>query len=130
MINDTIDILDVKIINIGIDFKSGFGSNEKGNTQRILQVGKIYNILNPDYKLYLLVRQNENNNYLTKIENSGVWNVIKGNETYNFLSEISGCNATSFIKNEIDFPSDIDKDVYDDIGLSIDNRERYLEWIS
>ena len=26
----------------GIDFKSGFGSNEKGNTERILQVGNAY----------------------------------------------------------------------------------------
>ena len=39
---------------IGIDFKSGFSSNE--NTIRILKVGAAYSFAEIDIKLYLLLR--------------------------------------------------------------------------
>ena len=48
------------------DFKSGFSSNEKGNTNRLLLVGSIYHSLGENEKTLLFVRQNEdqNNHYL------------------------------------------------------------------
>ncbi|MDB9870145.1 hypothetical protein OAD33_03655 [Alphaproteobacteria bacterium] len=113
---------------IGIDFKSGFGSNEKGNTQRILQVGKIYKFLTENIELSIIVRQNDNNNYYDKIKNSGVWNAIKGNSSYDYLSDISGCNAINFLKNEFNFTLDFKKDIYDSIGNSVESRDKYLTW--
>ena len=57
-----------------VDFKSGFGSNEKGNTNRLLLVGTIYhNIDDEDYQCLLFVRSAENNHYLTTLSSSGVW---------------------------------------------------------
>ena len=49
-----------------IDFKSGFGSNEKGNTNRLLMVASIYKNLEQNYKCLMFVRSEEdqNNNYL------------------------------------------------------------------
>ena len=48
-----------------VDFKSGFGSNEKGNTNRLLLVGSIYqNIESDKYKCLIFVRSSENNHYL------------------------------------------------------------------
>ncbi len=114
-----------------IDFKSGFGSNEKGNTQRILQVGKIYKYINKEVDLNIIVRQaNENNNYLKKIEGSGIWNVLKGEEGYKFLGKISGCDINTFVKNDINFERDFDSDIYKDIGGYVTNRDRYLNWYS
>ena len=52
-----------------VDFKSGFGSNEKGNTNRLLLVGSIYqNIETENYKCLIFVRSTENNHYLTTLQ--------------------------------------------------------------
>ena len=46
-----------------VDFKSGFGSNEKGNTNRLLLVATIYSNLEENYNCLLFVRAEENNSY-------------------------------------------------------------------
>ena len=53
-------------IHYNCDFKSGFSSNEKGNTNRLLLVASIYNSLGEIEKTILFVRQPEddNNHYL------------------------------------------------------------------
>lgn len=58
-----------------VDFKSGFGSNEKGNTNRLLLVASIYKNLEENYRCLLLVRAEEdrNNNYYQTLKNSGIW---------------------------------------------------------
>ena len=111
---------------IGIDFKSGFGSNEKGNTQRILQVGRIYKYLNEKIELSIVVRQDENNNYYNTIRQSKIWNAIKGNESYEYLAEISGCNSSNFLKNEVNFSEDIQSETFNSIGSSVSNRDKYI----
>ena len=59
-----------------VDFKSGFGSNEKGNTNRLLLVASVYRNIEPeDYRCILLVRSDENNHYLETLRNSGLWEV-------------------------------------------------------
>lgn len=65
-----------------IDFKSGFGSNEKGNMLRLLTVGRAYHIWDHRTKLMLLVRQDENNNYLKVLRRSNLWEVYTGADTY------------------------------------------------
>ncbi|MGP1438391.1 MAG: hypothetical protein ACTTKH_04905 [Treponema sp.] len=48
-----------------VDFKSGFSSNEKGNTNRLLLVATIFKNIDPNYENLLLVRskEDENNQY-------------------------------------------------------------------
>ena len=50
-----------------VDCKSGFGSNEKGNTNRLLLVASVYKNIEPEnYRCLILVRskEDENNHYL------------------------------------------------------------------
>ena len=63
-----------------IDFKSGFGSNEKGNTERLLTVAKIYGLLPESHECVLVVRaaEDEGNNYLQVLKTSGLWKVCCG----------------------------------------------------
>ena len=59
-----------------VDFKSGFQSNEKGNTNRLLLVASIYkNIILSDNECILFVRANEddNNHYLQTLKKSGIF---------------------------------------------------------
>ena len=66
-----------------IDFKSGFGSNEKGNTNRLLVVGSIYkNIIETSYENFIIVRtpENDNNHYLQTLKRSDVWEVFCSDE--------------------------------------------------
>ncbi len=55
--------LDLHFINddqkIVVDFKSGFGSNEKGNTNRLLLVASVYKNLEQNYHPIILVRSEE-----------------------------------------------------------------------
>lgn len=72
-----------------VGFKSGFGSNEKGNTNRLLLVGSMYNYIETEsYQCALFVRSVENNHYLTALRNSGVWNVFCGVEAYDRIHTI------------------------------------------
>lgn len=69
---------------VNIDFKSGFGSNEKGNTNRLLMVATIYKNLEEDYENVLLVRAREdlNNHYFQTLKKSEVWEAFCGEEAY------------------------------------------------
>ena len=71
-------------INYNCDFKSGFSSNEKGNTNRLLLVASIYRFLNQNEKTLLFVRQreDENNHYLQTLKNSGYWDVFCADDAY------------------------------------------------
>lgn len=70
--------------NYNCDFKSGFSSNEKGNTNRLLLVASIYNSLGDKEKTILFVRQseNENNHYLLTLKKSPYWEVYCANDCY------------------------------------------------
>ena len=114
---------------IGIDFKSGFGSNEKGNTDRLLTVGKTYKYLYPDCELYILVRQEDNNNYLEVLRKSGVWNVHCGQQTYSIIKEITGIDIGRFVTKHVDFENDLSESVFDSLQKSVPNCSKYLKWI-
>lgn len=112
-----------------IDFKSGFQSNEKGNTNRLLLVASIYkNIVGGDNECMLFVRANEddNNHYLQTLKNSGIWDVYCGEETYQQISEYSGFNLAEWIQENIDWSNDLSDDT---IQYFRDNDlEKYLTW--
>ena len=114
---------------VGIDFKSGFGSNEKGNTERLLTVGKTYRYLFPGCQLYILVRQEENNNYLDVLRKSGVWDVYCGESAYSIINEITGVNIGDFVKNNVDFEGDLSREVFDSLHEAVPGCSKYLKWI-
>ena len=89
-----------------VDFKSGFGSNEKGNTNRLLLVASIYKNLSENFKCLLFVRALENNSYFNTLKNSGIWDAYCGCEAYQKIMEYSGYDLKSWIESNMDWKND------------------------
>lgn len=116
-------------INYNIDFKSGFSSNEKGNTNRLLVVASIYkNILEKNYKNLMMVRsdESENNHYLQTLKNSNLWEVSCSNETYLKIGEIVEFDLRGWIDNHIDWKNDLNETVIKDLTKL--DLMGYLSW--
>ena len=110
-----------------VDFKSGFGSNEKGNTNRLLLVGSIYqNIETENYKCLIFVRSTENNHYLTTLQNSGVWETSCGSDTYSKIHQFTGFNIHDWIENNIDWMNDFAPQMRDTVTRN--ELQNYLIW--
>ena len=110
------------------DFKSGFSSNEKGNTNRLLLVGSIYSMIGPEYKNILFVRQNEedNNHYLMTLKESPYWNVYCADECYLKIKEFTGVDLRTWMDQNMNWKEDISKDLYD--YLIEQDLFKYLTW--
>jgi len=93
-----------------VDFKSGFGSNEKGNLNRLLLVASIYKSLKEKYQCIIFVRSEENNSYFKTLKNSGVWEAYCGSEAYNKIFEYSGFNLKAWTDKNIDWPADFNSE--------------------
>lgn len=112
-----------------IDFKSGFGSNEKGNTNRLLLVSSIYQNIEPeDYQCLLLVRspEDENSHYLQILKNSGLWDVYCGGEAYSRVTDLSGFALGQWVNENIAWEEDIDYKTLE--HLETNNLVKYLAW--
>lgn len=110
-----------------VDFKSGFGSNEKGNTNRLLLVGSIYkNIETENYQCMIFVRSTENNNYLTTLQDSGVWNTSCGVDSYNKICQFTGYDIHSWIENNVDWINDFLPEMKDVVNSK--KLQNYLVW--
>ena len=111
-----------------VDFKSGFSSNEKGNTNRLLLVASIYKILEEGHKRLIFVRSAEesNNHYLQTLKKSGLWDVYCGNETYSKIKEFTGFDLAEWMTKNVDWENDFDKKMYTHLQGS--NLIQYLEW--
>lgn len=109
-----------------VDFKSGFGSNEKGNTNRLLLVGAIYQSISNDYRCMILVRSEENNHYLTTLQNSGVWDTSCGTDTYTRIQQHTGYNLSNWIHNNIAWMEDFSPEMKQHIEQN--QLEQYLIW--
>lgn len=110
-----------------VDFKSGFGSNEKGNTNRLLLVGSIYqNIETDNYKCLIFVRSTENNHYLTTLQNSGIWDTSCGVNTYSKIQYFTGFDIHNWIENNIEWMNDFAPQMRDTIIRN--NLQNYLIW--
>ena len=83
-----------------VDFKSGFSSNEKGNTNRLLLVATIYQSLGANYRCCLFVRTSEvgNNSYFQTLKSSGIWEAYCGSESYTKIKEYSGFDVEDGFK--------------------------------
>lgn len=106
--------LDLHFIHNGqkyvVDFKSGFGSNEKGNTNRLLLVASIYKSLPENYKCLLFVRAEENNSYFNTLKNSGIWEAYCGNEAYQKIKEYSGYDLKTWIDKNAAWVTDFNQE--------------------
>ncbi len=113
---------------INVDFKSGFNSNEKGNTNRLLTVGSIYDKIYSNNKNIILVRaeEDENNHYLRTLSNSSIWEVYCGENTYNKISEFTGFDLKTWINDNIVWENDLDEEFYQ--YLISNDLEKYLRW--
>lgn len=109
-----------------VDFKSGFGSNEKGNTNRLLLVATIYQNLNENYKCLLFVRAEENNSYYNTLKNSGIWDAYCGNEAYKKINDYSGYNLKEWIDCNINWELDFNEETTQ--HLKDNNLLKYLLW--
>lgn len=110
-----------------VDFKSGFGSNEKGNTNRLLLVGSIYNnIETEDYQCLIFVRQAENNHYLTTLQNSGVWETSCGVDTYQKIQQYTGYDIHTWIEQNVDWLNDFTPEMNSTVINN--NLQGYLVW--
>ena len=110
-----------------VDFKSGFGSNEKGNTNRLLLVGSIYhNIETENYKCLIFVRSAENNHYLETLRNSGVWEIYTGNDTYNQIKQFTGYDIRRWIGDNVDWMNDFSPSMTEVVKTQ--DLEKYLTW--
>ncbi len=96
-------------IRYNCDFKSGFSSNEKGNTNRLLLVGSIYQSFGENEKTLLFVRQAEeqNNHYLQTLKNSPYWSCYCANACYSKMAEFTGFNLRTWLDNNVDWKNDI-----------------------
>ncbi|MBO1364109.1 hypothetical protein JHU38_10065 [Prevotella sp. A2931] len=110
-----------------VDFKSGFGSNEKGNTNRLLLVGSIYNnIAKGNYQCMIFVRSTDNNHYLTTLQDSGVWEISCGTDTYERIRQFSGYDIHGWITCNIDWLNDFSAEMR---NMIIDKKlQNYLIW--
>lgn len=109
-----------------VDFKSGFGSNEKGNTNRLLLVASIYQNLEDNYEPLIFVRAAENNNYFNTLKNSGIWSAFSGSETYDELYKYSGFDIRSWINQNVNWAEDLDDDFVE--HLEFNDLTQYLTW--
>lgn len=110
------------------DFKSGFSSNEKGNTNRLLLVASIYKQLGEKEKQILFVRQSEgeNNHYLQTLKKSGLWEVFCSDECYAKIFEFTGFDLKRWINKHIQWEKDISPAFKD--YLITNDLIKYLTW--
>jgi hypothetical protein len=111
-----------------VDFKSGFGSNEKGNTNRLLLVASIYQNLAAGYHCLLLVRSEEeaNNHYFQTLKHSGVWDAYCGAEAYRQISLFTGFDLKAWVDTNLSWLDDLSEPTR--AYLVHNNLEAYLKW--
>jgi hypothetical protein len=110
------------------DFKSGFGSNEKGNMLRLQTVGRAYRIWNKDTHLLLLVRQDQNNNYLNVLRRSGLWEVHTGTAAYRQISAFTGADMQKIRDSVINWKADLSNELYGYLKDQPTDLTAYLAW--
>ena len=115
-------------IHYNCDFKSGFSSNEKGNTNRLLLVASIYSSLGEIEKTILFVRQPEddNNHYLQTLKNSPYWDVYCANDSYAAIRKFTGFDLRKWLDENADWQNDISIEFRE--HLQKNDLLKYLTW--
>lgn len=115
-------------INYNCDLKSGFSSNEKGNTNRLLLVASIYHSISDIEKTIIFVRQreDENNHYLRTLITSGYWDVYCSDDAYRKMHELSGFNLRTWINDNVAWEDDFEHSFRE--YLAREDLLKYLTW--
>lgn len=111
-----------------VDFKSGFGSNEKGNMLRLQAVSHAYKRFDPNTQLLLLVRQNTNNNYLNVLQQSQTWDIYTGTQTYQKIEDLTNVNILWVIQNVVNFRNDLSPSFLKYLRTTAGTPINYLDW--
>jgi hypothetical protein len=111
-----------------VDYKSGFSSNEKGNTNRLLLVASIYKSLPEIHNILMFLRQKEeeNNHYLQILKKSGLWDVYCADEAYEKIREFTGFDIKNWMIENMDWHNDISPEFKK--YLSDNDLLKYLTW--
>lgn len=111
-----------------VDYKSGFSSNEKGNTNRLLLVASIYRSLPDTHKNLIFVRQPEedNNHYLQTLKNSPYWEVYCADAAYDKIKEFTGFDIKDWMNTHMTWVNDISPDFRK--YLKDNDLLKYLTW--
>ena len=111
-----------------VDLKSGFGSNEKGNTNRLLMVASIYKMLNDNYECLLFVRstEDETNHYFQTLKHSELWKTYCGDEAYIEMKKFVGFDIKKWINDNVNWKKDLNKNTIQ--YLEENNLDLYLKW--
>lgn len=111
-----------------VDYKSGFSSNEKGNTNRLLLVASIYKSLPEIHNILMFLRQKEeeNNHYLQILKKSGLWDVYCADEAYEKIREFTGFDIKRWMIENVDWLNDISPEFKQ--YLSDNDLHKYLTW--
>lgn len=109
-----------------VDFKSGFGSNEKGNTNRLLLVASIYQNMEENYNPLIFVRSEDNNNYFNTLKDSGIWKAYCGIETYDEIHKYTGYDLKEWIDKNATWGADLSSDFSS--FLKKHDLSQYLTW--
>ncbi|MDR1160500.1 MAG: hypothetical protein LBK69_07750 [Syntrophomonadaceae bacterium] len=111
-----------------VDYKSGFSSNEKGNTNRLLLVASIYKSLPEIHNNLIFLRQKEeeNNHYLQTLKRSGLWDVYCADETYAKIHEFTGFDLKNWMFENMDWQADISSEFRE--YLQTNDLIKYLTW--
>ena len=115
-------------VHYNCDFKSGFSSNEKGNTNRLFLVASIYNSLGEIEKTLLFVRQSEdeNNHYLQTLKKSPYWDVYCADDCYAAIKSFTGFDIRSWLDNNANWVHDISDELR--THLQENDLLKYLTW--
>lgn len=115
-------------VHYAVDYKSGFSSNEKGNTNRLLLVASIYRQMPTEYKTLMFVRQSEsmNNNYLRKLRASGLWEIYFAREVYDKTEEFTGFDLGGWMQTNMNWKDDVSPKFREHLRQS--DLEKYLTW--
>jgi hypothetical protein len=111
-----------------VDYKSGFSSNEKGNTNRLLLVASIYKSLPETHNNLIFLRQKEeeNNHYLQTLKKSGLWDIYCADEAYAKIFEFTGFDIKRWMVENMDWQNDISPDFRD--YLQKNDLIKHLTW--
>lgn len=110
-----------------IDFKFSFNSNEKGNRDRLSQVGWAHKQRDPRTELLIAVCREENNQYLETLREEG-WQIVTGRETYERIGHLTGTYIQPYLDETVDFRTDLSEDFLAYIDSHTDRMGCFLDW--